>query len=110
MYKNKNQQNQNSGSGGIVRLDCTDKDAQIRYTLDGTIPSDSTGLLYKEPILVSRTMLLYMQAFNPGIPYSQIVSSYIGSDIYQQPQLLFLPLQERIWHPAKVWRHSPQGR
>ena len=71
-------------SSGIVTLDCSDKNAQIRYTLDGTLPSDSTGLIYAKPILVSRTMLLIMQAFKSDTPSSQITSSYIGSDIYQQ--------------------------
>ncbi len=77
-----------SDNGGIIKLGCPDKDAQIHYTLDGTIPSDSTGILYEEPILVDKTMPLNMLAFKPGMPSSEIVLSYIGSDVFQQPQHL----------------------
>lgn len=77
-----------SDNGGIITLGCPDKDAQVHYTLDGTIPSDSTGLLYVEPIIVNKTMPLNMIAFKPGMPSSQIVLSYIGSDVFQWPQHL----------------------
>lgn len=77
-----------SDNEGIVTLDCSDKNAEIRYTLDGTIPSDSTGLIYIKPIHVSKTMPLFMQTFKSNTPSSQIVSSYVGSDVYQQAHQL----------------------
>jgi hypothetical protein len=77
-----------SDSLGVIKLDCPDKNAQIHYTLDGTIPTDSTGLIYQEPIHADKTMPLLMQAHKPGMPSSQIITSYIGSDVYQQPEQL----------------------
>ena len=73
-----------SDSGGIITLGCSDQKAQIYYTLDGTIPNDSTALLYQQAIHVSKTTVLNMQAIMPDKPSSKIVSSYIGSDVYQQ--------------------------
>ncbi len=75
---------------GIIELACEEKDVSIRYTLDGTLPTQSSGLLYNEPITVSRTTLLLMQAHQPGSPPSQIISAYIGSDVYQNAQNISL--------------------
>jgi hypothetical protein len=88
-----------SDSGGVVKLACKDKNVQIRYTLDGTLPTQSTGLMYQNPIVVTRTIPLYMQAFKPGKPASKIVSASIGSDVYQQAQHLSIdPGQGLIYH------------
>lgn len=75
-----------SDSAGTVELMCKDENAQIFYSLDGSLPTQSSGLLYKKPFSVSRTMPLLMQAFETGKPPSQIVSAYIGSDVYQKAQ------------------------
>ena len=71
-----------SDSGGVVKLACKEKNVQIRYTLDGTLPTQSTGLMYQNPIIVTRTMPLYMQAFQPGKTPSQVISASVGSDVY----------------------------
>ncbi len=73
---------------GIVKLGCIDKDAQIRYTLDGTLPAKETGLLYQKPIEVARITPLRMQAFQTGKTPSQIVSAQIGIGIFQAAQIL----------------------
>jgi hypothetical protein len=73
-----------SDSQGIVELSCKDQEAQIRYTLDGTLPSLHTGKVYQNLIEVTRITPLHMQAFRAGKTPSQIVSTQIGSDVYQQ--------------------------
>jgi len=73
-------------SDGTVELACKEKNAQIFYSLDGSLPTSSSGLLYKKPITVSRTTSLIMQTFVSGKPPSQIVSVYVGSDVYQKAQ------------------------
>lgn len=70
-------------SAGTVALVCPEPDAKIRYTLDETLPSATTGQIYQAPFQVTRTTPLLMQAFAPGKPPSQIVGAYIGSDVYQ---------------------------
>ena len=75
-------------SNGIVKLACSDKNVEIRYTLDESLPSKTSGLLYQKPISIDRTSHLNMQAFAIGKAPSQLVSTNIGSDIYQQAQQL----------------------
>jgi sialidase-1 len=70
-------------SVGIIKLACSDKNAEIRYTIDGTLPS-KTSLLYGSPLKIDRITNLKMQSFNPGKTPSKIVSSNIGSSVYQQ--------------------------
>ncbi len=72
--------------GGVVKLACNDKGAQIRYTLDKSLPSQSTGHRYKKPISVSRPTHLIMQAFAEGKTPSGLVSANVGSDVYQKAQ------------------------
>jgi hypothetical protein len=40
--------------------------ADIRYTTDGTLPTETEGTVYTEPIRVSRTTTLRVAAFQPG--------------------------------------------
>jgi sialidase-1 len=75
-------------SAGTVALNCPDPEAQIRYTLDDSLPTARTALIYKSPFHVSRTTPLLMQAFAPGKPASLIVGAYVGSDVLQ-PALEF---------------------
>jgi hypothetical protein len=71
-------------SAGTVALTCADPAAQIRYTLNDSLPTATTGLIYEKPFTVSRTTPLLMQAYAPGKPASQIIAAYVGSDVYQK--------------------------
>ncbi|NQU54753.1 MAG: exo-alpha-sialidase [Bacteroidetes bacterium] len=73
-----------SDNNGKVELACNENNVQIRYTLDGRNP-DETSAIYNEPFSVSRTTLLRMQANKPEKPCSIIVSEYVGTDILQEP-------------------------
>lgn len=75
-------------SAGTVVLACPDPAAQIRYTLNDSMPTATTGLIYDQPFCVTRTTPLRMQAFAPGKVASQIVGVCVGSDVYQ-PALEF---------------------
>lgn len=71
---------------GTIELDCQSQDVSIRYTLDGTLPTPTSGVLYNKPITVTRTTELLMLAYQTDHPPSQIISAYIGSDVYQKAQ------------------------
>ena len=91
-----------SDHNGRVELSCMDRNAQIHYTLDGSLPTQSTGLLYQKPFSVDRTMPMLMQASKTGHPASQIVSAHIGSDIFQRAlHLPFDPAPGLIYHYYK---------
>jgi len=76
-----------SDIAGIVKLACNDKNAEIRYTLDETLPS-KISLLYQAPLEIDRITNLKMQSFNSEKTPSKIISLNIGSSVYQQAQEL----------------------
>jgi len=45
-------------------LSCNTIDAKIRYTLDGTVPSISDGILYSTPLYIDNTSIIRAIAFN----------------------------------------------
>ena len=55
-----------------VSLSCRDSVAIIRYTLDGTTPTEKNGVIYSEPIVIDRATLLTASAFSPGLAPSPI--------------------------------------
>ena len=88
-----------SENEGTVELDSDNEDSEIRYTLDGTLPTMETGLLYQKPIIVTQLTPLYMQAFAKGKTPSIIVSTQIGSGVYQAAQQLsFEPEEGLAYH------------
>ena len=69
-----------------IVLNCGDKNAQIIYTMDGSLPSENSGLIYQDPIVINKLTPLYMQAFQSGKTPSQIVFKQVGSYIFQEAQ------------------------
>lgn len=49
-----------------LSLSCDTLGAVIRYTLDGTVPTETTGLLYSSPIVIASTTCVRAAAFKPG--------------------------------------------
>jgi len=71
-----------------VTITTEDADAEIRYTLDGTDPTATHGLIYAGPIHISRTTTLRAAAFKPGYLSTNIdTQTYIFLDdvILQSP-------------------------
>jgi hypothetical protein len=50
----------------VLTLSCDAPDAVIRYTTDGTRPTEATGQLYAGPISIDSTTCLRAAAFNAG--------------------------------------------
>ena len=72
-----------------VTLNTPSTGATIRYTLDGSPPSETNGLLYQGPILISQTTTLRAAAFQPDyLPSPISTHSYLFiDDILNQPTL-----------------------
>jgi hypothetical protein len=49
-----------------LSLSCDTLGAVIRYTLDGSVPTETTGLLYSSPIVIASTTCVRAAAFKPG--------------------------------------------
>jgi hypothetical protein len=64
-----------------ISLSSATSGASIRYTLDGSIPTASTGLAYTGPITLSASTTLVARAFAPGLADSQVFTGtwLIGS-------------------------------
>jgi len=62
-------------------------DATIRYTLDGTEPTEVAGLVYAAPLTISNTTVLRAAAFKPGVlPSLTVTHTYLYLDqVVQQP-------------------------
>lgn len=81
----------------LVSLSCPTPGATIRYTTNGSLPTESTGTLYSSPISVSTTRVLRAVAFASNqIPSRAETSTYIfttSANLGMQvnPVLLELP-------------------
>lgn len=71
----------------IVNLSTSDPTLTIRYTLDGSPPTDSTGSLYNGPINIDTTTILRAAAFSPGKAPRKIttVTYLFLADVVNQP-------------------------
>jgi hypothetical protein len=58
-----------------VTITCETQDAQIRYTIDGSEPSPTVGLVYFSPVKVSKSMTIKAIAFKSVNRYSQVTSA-----------------------------------
>ena len=55
--------------------------AEIRYTLDGSIPSPTRGLIYRGPVSISGTQVVRAMAHNPGFRSTNVdTHTYIFPD------------------------------
>ena len=72
-----------------LELTTTTPDAVIRYTLDGSEPTETNGQLYTNPIQIKTTSLVRAAAFKPGLlPSLPRTHTYIFlDDVLAQPAL-----------------------
>lgn len=61
-------------------------DAEIRYTIDGTLPTPKHGIRYRGPLKIDRTTTIRAAAFRPGFKGSEVVTeTYVfPSDVIAQ--------------------------
>ncbi|HOT76108.1 MAG TPA: chitobiase/beta-hexosaminidase C-terminal domain-containing protein, partial [Candidatus Wallbacteria bacterium] len=58
-----------------IKLTTTTKNANIKYTLDGTDPSPSNGIIYKKSFVITESKTIKAYAYKSGLPDSQIVTA-----------------------------------
>ncbi len=71
----------------VVAISTDTSGAEIRYTLDGSQPTPTTGDEYQDPIPISTTTTLRAMAFKPGYLFTNVdTQTYIFLDqVIQQP-------------------------
>ncbi len=96
-----------SDKSGKVELASPDKNAEIRYTLDGSDPTQSEGFIYSKSIQISKSTALRIQSYQPGKLSSKMIVTVIGTDVYQSAQNVDTDLKPGlfyIYHEGKVTR------
>lgn len=70
-----------AGGNATVQLQCKTDGAKIYYTLDGSIPTKETGLVYQSPINLDTTTIVRARAYKDNALYSDVVTgSYLFTD------------------------------
>ena len=70
---------------GRIELSCSDPEAEIRYSLDGSTPAKHSPL-YQDPIKVTHTTELRAKSFKGDQPASRTLFTVIGTDVMQPTQ------------------------
>lgn len=76
-------------------------DATIRYTTDGSEPSETRGLVYNGPIRIERTTIIRAMAYQAGYRSTNVdTQSYIfPADVIIQPTLRTAITGHPVWGP-----------
>lgn len=71
-----------------LKMETKTSDVEIRYTLDGTIPTQESGHIYSEPISVDQTSVIRATAFKKGYrsPAPSSVTYIFPKDVIKQSQ------------------------
>jgi len=77
-----------SDKNGIIHLSCDDDQANIIYTLNGSMPNSLDSYSYNKAIKIAKTTLIRAVAIRDKYPISKILSQNVGTDIYQNAQKL----------------------
>ncbi len=75
--------------------------AAIRYTLDGTVPDETNGLLYNGPIAITGTTVVRAMAFRSGYRSTNVdTQTYLfPADVINQPGMRPQITQHPTWGP-----------
>ncbi|MCP4847047.1 MAG: hypothetical protein GY899_03760 [Verrucomicrobiaceae bacterium] len=78
--------------------------AQIRYTLDGSAPSETNGTIYKEPISISKTSVVRAMAHRPGYRPTNIdTHTYVfATDVVRQSTMSTSITQSATYGPKMI--------
>ncbi len=80
-----------------LTMSTTDATAEIYYTLDGSIPTNSS-FLYQNPIEIGATSLVQAKAFKPGFVSSSVTSEFYLID--EATEIAILNVQSK---PENFW-------
>ena len=87
-----------------VRITTDTADAEIRYTLDGTVPSRTRGKIHSGPIKITGTTIVRTMAHRPGFKPTNIdTHTYLfAADVMTQPKMRTTITRSRVYGPQMV--------
>jgi hypothetical protein len=94
----------------IVEMSSEDPLAEIYYTLNGTVPSATNGMLYHAPFPLANTSLLRVVAISPGNLNSDIISrtlSVVHADLSDFTSNLPVMIIHTFDQPITDWQKTP---
>jgi len=72
---------------------------QVRYTLDGSIPTVSNGQDYAQPLTIRDTAVLRARAFQSGLqPSSVITATYVMKTYFSLPVVCLTTDPDELWN------------
>lgn len=80
-----------------INLSCETVGAVIRYTTDGSWPTDSTGIVYTEPFLPDTDCLISAAAFLKGYHTTHIATQEYKREDWVAPQPIFKREGNQLW-------------
>jgi hypothetical protein len=85
----------------MVAITCETPGAVIRYTRNGTVPTETTGTLYSGPVAVSTSTVIRAAAFAAGLaPTNVDTHSYILPEtVASQPGMVTAVTGNAVWGP-----------
>ena len=96
-----------------VILSSTDAKVTIRYTLDGSTPSEEHGLVYEQPIRLTKTGVIRAGAFREGYLPSRIMShSYFyrfNEALSSLPILSLSTDKDNLWGSTGIQETRPRN-
>ncbi|MGI6670040.1 MAG: lamin tail domain-containing protein [Christensenellales bacterium] len=101
--------------GGLYQQDfvltlTAQEGAQVRYTLDGSIPTLTTGHAYQGPIPVNSTCVVRARAFLPGLqPSEPVTATYVMKTYYTMPVVCLTADPDELWNPKTGMYATGEG-
>ena len=87
-----------------LEISTSTEGAEIRYTLDGTVPSETRGEVYKSPITINETTVIRAMAHRSGYSTTNIdTQTYLfPEDVVNQPRMRASVTQSQTFGPQMV--------
>jgi hypothetical protein len=92
-----------------LSITCATPGVTIRYTVDGTAPTASTGLIYANPLVVTGTTVIRAAAFKTGLLPSDVDAQtylFLNDVIRQSTNGVALPGWPATWGQHRRLRHG----
>lgn len=94
--------------GSEISISCSDSQAQIRYTTDGSVPTEKSTL-YTSPITVTKTVAIRAKVFKDGyVPSDAVSATYIVGRKHDLPVVFLTTDDDNLYdYNTGIWADGP---
>lgn len=84
--------------------------SQVRYTLDGAIPTISNSTVYTQPLEVADTTVIRARAFVEGLqPSNTVTATYVMKTYFSLPVVCLTTDPDELWNPKTGMLAAGEG-